>query len=404
MKKRRNKIKDRESAQPDIPSRPWYKNTMAIFALVGTLVASVSGLIALVQRLEPTKIPQNTIIVFDRSAAMNEPFERGTKLEAAIGAFENVLQTQVAGEDNLALRQFGGSCDGENSQMVVRFRQHNEGRVRDAVQTLQADGETTLTSAVIEAIGDFNDTQRFGGLGINKRIIVITGGSDSCLRDDPATYLRNRLEPLGSEAGIKVNFRFIGIALKPEQREQLRKIAELTGGLAEEQVEDQLFFVNSQEELEEALRNVIEVEPVLSNIKTTTEIMNNVTDQINIIGDAIDSRDYETAEEGLEAARNEIDNTQPLLEDFGQRLSIQRFQEQFQKLYELVTANRDLQDQQLKLLETAISQGKSGADEALDETIQKFNEVTATFNSNIREVDRITEEIVSQLREAHISP
>src|SRR5215216_2330410 len=190
MKKRRNKIKDGESAQPDIPSKPWYKNTMAILAFVGALVASVSGLIALVQRLEPTKIPQNTIIVFDRSTAMNEPFERGTKLEAAIGAFENVLQTQVAGEDNLALRQFGGSCDGENTQMVVRFRQHNEGRVRDAVQTLQADGETTLTSAVIEAIGDFNDTKRFGGPGINKRIIVITGGSDSCMRDDPATYLR----------------------------------------------------------------------------------------------------------------------------------------------------------------------------------------------------------------------
>jgi hypothetical protein len=405
MKKRRNKIKDGESAQPDIPSKPWYKNTMAILAFVGALVASVSGLIALVQRLEPAKIPQNTIIVFDRSTAMNEPFERSTKLEAAVGALKNVLQTQVAAEDNLALRQFGGSCDGENSQMVVHFRQHNEGRVREAVQTLQPGGETTLTSALIEAIGDFNDPKRFGGPDINKRIIVITGGSDSCLHDDdPATYIRNRLEPLGTEAGIKVNFRFIGIALKREQREQLRKIAELTGGLSEEQVEDQLFFVNSQEELEEALRNVIEVEPVLTNIDRTTKIMNNVTDQINKVSGAINSRDYDAAEEGLKAARNEIDTTRPLLEDLGQRLSIQRFQEQFQKLYELVTANRDLQDKQLKLLETAISQGKSGADEARNKTIQEFNEVTAIFNTNIREVERIIEEIVSQLREAHISP
>ncbi len=405
MKKRRNKIKDSESAQPDIPSKPWYKNTMAILAFVGALVASVSGLIALVQRLEPAKIPQNTIIVFDRSTAMNEPFERSTKLDAAVGALKNVLQTQVAAEDNLALRLLGGSCDGENSQMVVHFRQHNEGRVQEAVQTLQPGGETTLTSALIEAIGDFNDPKRFGGPDINKRIIVITGGSDSCLHDDdPATYIRNRLEPLGSEADIKVNFRFIGIALKPEQREQLSEIAELTGGLAEEQVEDQLFFVNSQEELEEALRNVIEVEPVLTNINRTTKIMNNVTDQINLVGDAINSRDYDAAEEGLKAARNEIDTTRPLLEDLGQRLSIQRFQEQFQKLYELVTANRDLQDKQLKLLETAISQGKSGADEARNKTIQEFNEVTAIFNTNIREVDRITEDIVSQLREAHISP
>jgi von Willebrand factor type A domain len=336
----------------------------------------------------------------------NQPkFLRGTKLEAAVGALENVLQTQVAGEDNLALRQFGGSCDGENTQMVVRFRQHNEGRVRNSVKTVQANGETTLTSAVIEAIGDFNDTKRFSGPGINKRIVVITGGSDTCLRDDdPAMHIRNRLEPLSSEAGIKLNFRFIGIALKPEQREQLRKIAELTGGISEEQVEDQLFFVNSQAELEEALRNVIEVEPVLTNINTTTDIMNSVTDQINIIGGAINRREYEAAEKGLEAAKKEIDKTQPLLEDLGQRLSIQRFQEQFQKLYELVIANRDLQDKQLKLLETAIGQGKSGADEARDKTIQEFNEVTATFNSNIREIDAITEEIVSQLCEAHTPP
>ncbi len=404
MKKRRKEAKDSESKKPDIPSRPWYKNIMAIVALVSALVASVSGLIALIPRLEPTKIPQNTIIVFDRSAAMNEPFERSRKLQAAQSALENVLQTQVAGEDNLALRQFGGSCDGENTQVIARFRQHNEGRVRDAIQTLQADGETTLTSAVIEAIGDFNDTKRFGGPGINKRIIVITGGSDPCLWDDPATYIRNRLEPLGAEAGIKVNFRFIGLALEPEQREQLRKIAELTGGLSEEQVEDQLFFVNSQEELEEALRNVIEIEPVLTNIDSTTEIMNKVTDQINIIGGAINRQDYEAAEEGLKAAKNEIEDTEPLLQDLRRRLGIQRFQEQFQQLYELVTANRDLQDKQLKLLETAISQGKSGADEKHDKTIQEFNEITATFNSNIREVDRIIEDIVSQLREAHTAP
>lgn len=396
MKKRRGESKGSESEKPDIPSKPWYKNIMAILALVSALVVAVTGLIALIQRLEPTKVAQNTIIIFDRSTAMNGPFERSTKLQAAIETVDEVLSSEVAGADNLALRQFGGPCTGENTQMVVGFGQHNEGRVRDTVRNLQAGGETTLTDAIIEAIGDFNDPKRFEG--VNKRIIVVTGGGDSC-QADPAKYIRNRLETLGTGEGVTVSFRFIGMALNPEQQSQLRAIAEETRGLSEDKVEDQLFFVSSQDEFAEVLSEIVEVEPVLNTVTGMADIMNNVTQHLNTGANAINREDYPAAEEGLRAASSELNNTQPLLEDLGQRLSAQQFQEQFQELYGLVTANRDLQEEQLKMLETMISQGKSDDTDALNKTIQAWNEIISTFNSNVREVDTIIADIVSKLRE-----
>jgi len=396
MKKRRGATKGKEPEKSDIPSKPWYKNTMAIVALVSALVAAVTGLIALAQRLEPAKVAQNTIIVFDRSLAMNGSFEQRTKLEAATEAVDKVLSNEVAGADNLALRSFGGLCSGENSQIAIDFSQHNERRVRDTVRTFQADGETTLTDAMIEAIGDFNDPKRFEG--VNKRIIVITGGGDSC-QADPAKYIRNRLETLHMGEGITVSFRFIGMALDPEQKNQLTAIAEETGGISEETPDDQVFFVSSQSELEDVLTQIVGVEPILNTANSMGNIMNTVTGHVNDAVSAINREDYSAAEEGLQAAKDEFKNTQLLLTDLGQRLSIPEFHEQLQKLYELLTENRRLQEKQLKLLETMIGQGKSGDTDARNETIQEWNKIVSEFDSNVIEMDKIIEDITNRLRE-----
>ena len=88
-----------------------------------------------------------------------------------------------------------------------------------------------------------------------------------------------------------------------------------------------------------------------------------------------------------------------MLTDLGQRLSVPEFHEQLQKLYELLTENRGLQEKQLELLEAMISQGKSGDTDALNETTLEWNENISNFDSNIYEMDRITAEIVNSLRE-----
>jgi len=396
MKKSRNESKDRKSAQPDIPSRPWYKNTMAIFALISAIVATVSGLIVLFQKFEPTKILQNTVIVFDRSAAMNDPFEGGTKLNAAIEAVNDALGSEVASADNLALRSFGGPCDSANSQMVIGFRQHNGDRVRNAVKTFQASGKATLTSALIEATGDFNDPKRFEGM--NKRIIVITGGVDSC-QTDPVKYIRNRLENLGAGDNINVSFRFIGMALDSEQRNELNAIAQETSGISEENVSDQVFFVDSKSELKKVLEEIVEVEPILDTVNKMAKYMNDVTDQLNPAVSAINSKDYSAAEEHLQAAKGEFNKSQPLLAGLGGILNVELFHDQLQELYKLTATNQELQQKQLELLQTMINQGKRGDTDALKKTVDEWNEIISQFDSNIAKMDQITEDIQNKLHE-----
>ncbi len=242
-----------ETKGHDIPSTRWYKNINAILVLAAALVGLAGGLIALMGHLKPGKVEQNTIILFDRSIAMDQPFDQGTKLEGAQGALAQAFQTEVANEDNLALRTFGGACDNnENTQMVVGFGQHNKDQVRNKVETLQAGGESTLTSAILAAIADFNDPERFAG--VNKRIIIITGGADDCV-PDPVKYIQSRLKTVKD---IAISFRFIGMGLKPQELQELIAISNASGGLVE------VINANSQKELEVALRNAVEGNPVIA--------------------------------------------------------------------------------------------------------------------------------------------
>jgi len=400
MKKRRDQTKDGKSPKPDLPSRPWYKNTMAIFGLVSAIVATVSGLIVVFQQFQSTQVFRNTVIVFDRSAEMNAPFDGGTKLDAAIKAVNEALTSEVADTDNLALRSFGGSCDSTNSEMLIGFRQKNETRVRAAIQNLQAGGAETLTSAIIEATGDFSDLKRFEGT--IKRIIVITGGGDDC-ESDPATFIRNRLAGLGAGKDIQVSFRFVGMALNPEQRDQLTAIAEETGGLSNENVEDQVFFVDNANELKEALTGIIEVEPIVQLVHSMATSMNDVTDKLNLAVNAVSIKDYSGADENLKAAKDEFNKSQPLLAGLKQGLSVELFHEQLQDLYDLTAANQELQKKQLELLPTMIDQGKREDIESWNKTVDEWDQILSQFNDNIAQMDGITEDIQNQLRASHSS-
>lgn len=181
-------------------------NIMAIIALVSAIVGGVYGLIQFLQLplFKKKQIRINIEIVLDRSAGMHDNFDGKTKWDAAVSAVEQSLQLQVAKKDNLALRQFGSPCEGENTQLVVEFSQHNEGKVRKALRNMSLEGDTTLASAVIEAAGDFNDPERFEG--VSKTIIVITGSGDGCY-SDAVNFVADRLQDkIDSKENIKVHF------------------------------------------------------------------------------------------------------------------------------------------------------------------------------------------------------
>lgn len=92
----------------------------------------------------------------------------------------------------LALRLFGGSCEGDlgkeqNRNPEVKFATNNVNQKLRAMQ-VEPRGKTTLADAITRVAGDFNDVARFPN-HVNKKVLVVTGSSDPCVKDT-ADFIR----------------------------------------------------------------------------------------------------------------------------------------------------------------------------------------------------------------------
>lgn len=168
----------------------------------------------------------NVEIVLDCSIGMSEGIVgRGTKYNEGILALDRILDSFSDG-DNLALRRFGGpSCDAGATALLVEFGKKNCDKVRETASNQVLEGEASLARAVIEATGDFNDPAKFEGM--RNRIIVILGSGDFC-RDDPSQLIRERLQDIRDD--VALDFSFIGDSIPVDVQDELRQIAEETGG------------------------------------------------------------------------------------------------------------------------------------------------------------------------------
>ena len=182
------------------------------------------------------KVQENIEIILDTSKTMNKPFSGKTKFEAAVQGLNKVLNLQVAERDNLAFRHFGGPCRGLNTKFLVNFGQNNADCIREALGSLRIDGETTTADAVVKAIKDFDDINRFEG--VSKRALIITGGHDSC---NPRASEDIRREFQSKK--IRPDFWFIGMDVPPDQQRHLNEIQRVTGA--------KIFSVKNQQELED---------------------------------------------------------------------------------------------------------------------------------------------------------
>ena len=355
-----------------VEKKKWYRNTMALVSVIGGSIALAGGAIQLLQSdpFKPKKVWENIEIVLDRSEAMSKPFENGTKWDAAVKAVNEALNQSSDDRDNLALRGFGGPCDAGNTELAVKFRQNNEGRVRDAVRAMKLGGPTTLASAVIKASADLDDASHFDD--VSRRIIVITAGADSCT-PDAAAYISNRLQ------GKKVNvvFRFIGLDLPADEETKLRQIAERTGGIA--------LPVKTEAQLKNALNQVIEIEPAGSATTGVVSILNAVIGDLNKFINSLNEKNHSAASDNLKAARVEFKKTDLPFQDLGKR----RSRSSFQKLYTLAAENRQVQSQLLTMAETLNESGENGDPTAYNDFVTKFNELLQSYNKNIGEINDI---------------
>jgi hypothetical protein len=153
-----------------------------------------------------------------------------------------------------------------NTKLLVNFGQSNAGQIRMALASLKSEGETITAAAALGAARDFDDARRFEG--VIKRVLIITGGQDSCT-PQAADVIRRELQ----KRKIRPSFWLIGMDVPPDQQRQLNEIRRATDG--------KIFPVKNQHELENVLERIFEIEPVIAGIKSVLNILNSIIDYLN---------------------------------------------------------------------------------------------------------------------------
>jgi len=361
-----------------LDQRPWFKSTAAIVTLISGVIGLIIGAITLTRSFPSwQKVYENIEIVVDSSAGMSKPFHGKTKQEAIRAAFDEILSKQTGDRDNLALRQYGGDCNSEkNTRLLLGFRRNNQLKIRNIFRDLKLAGEAPLASAVVKATNDFPRAS-----DVDKRIIVIAG--DGGCEPNADKYIRDRLATSGDKK-IKLDFHFIYLGESGEQFKKLEEIASATGGIA--------LPADTPERLQAALVRTIEVEPVLGNIRSSTEILNAVVNRTNSALGALNRRDYSAAEQNLKSAQQQFERTELLFQDFRKRQS----RDLFKSAQQVASENRDLQSQILALVREMIRQAQRGDNESYNTSIGNFNAAKDTYNINVQKLDELQREIAHE--------
>lgn len=363
-------------------NKKWFIITSLFASVIGVIIGIALDLIQIGQSAKdepPPIIRRNFEFVLDRSTRMNEHFDNATKLEKAREAVRKTIYELVANNDNLALRQFGGPCEGDNTQITVEFGQNQIEKVRKALNKIKTTGEVTLIRAVTEAIGDFNDIRRFGG--VMKKIIVITCGVDSCIQDFSET-LQDQVKLTNSYGDtITVDFNLIGLGIPTAQEEQFWKIASITGG--------DVFLPKSQRALERAIREAVNGKPTDSVVQILTEIFNAVYDSLSSALQFLSQNDPLQVENLVVVARNELKRLDYPLE------YLEKIQgnELLKSLLKLATESREIQIRLLDLLKSTIAQYNNGNRNVYKAVLPKWNSLIDIYKPKIIEMNRIRSEL-----------
>jgi len=217
---------------------------------LGVGILAIAGILYLVIAVTQGLVPfssdtphANVEILLDRSAAMEELVGPDTsRLQEAIRSINiSVLAPEVVGAENLALRQYGGPCDGDNTQLLADFERDNREQIKQHISTIESGGETTLIDGIRAAISDF---QFSSGLdrGSNN-LIIISGGTESCQATSDREKIAKQLRDL------EIQLTFIGIDVPPEAQGDLAQLIGLLGGRP--------FFVAGPAGLENRLRRIM---------------------------------------------------------------------------------------------------------------------------------------------------
>jgi hypothetical protein len=187
--------------------------------------------------LRVAQAPQDLLIILDTSTSMDENFEDSTKIEVAREVLKELVADLPDGM-RVGLRIFG-KCG--YSQLLRPIEPLNRSELQAQIQSIETSGTTPLAYALEQAKGDFTDVTG------TKLVLLVSDGMETC-GGNPVASAQALVD-----AGYKLRIDVIGfdIGESQEVHEQLRDIAEVTGGIYNE--------AQSSEELRIALQVSIQI-------------------------------------------------------------------------------------------------------------------------------------------------
>ncbi len=308
------------------------------------------------------KVQENTQIILDRSSDMESPFTDTTRLDVARRALTSVLGRQHADRDNLAYRHFGGACDGTASELVVGFSLNNGPIIRESVKQVKTRGQRTLVDAVINAAYDFDDPARFEG--VNKSVLIITGGTDECFRRQGAEIVRERL----ANRKIKPEYEIVGVGITARDLAELQSLAEALGGRA--------YAVVNEQQLEQLLERMLELNPVIRNLESIVQTVNESIAYLDRSGQGIQARNLAVARENAAKARSLVADTTIPYRDLARRRASET-------LAQIFAVSKDLRELQVQMVNTRVHQIgelESGDVRGLDRAVAAYEALTRDYN------------------------
>jgi hypothetical protein len=364
--------------------RKWYKAVMAVAALVTAVFGAAEAVKKFVGPvLRPAPVSENTEIIMDRSAHMSGAFEGVTKVQAAAQAIGDVLQAQpsdggTSNPGNLALRYAGGGpCGDRDTALALPFAVDNKARIRDAVAHATAAGKSSLAHAVIDAIADFGDSARFKGM--NKRIVVITGGDDECTPgaiDAIKDFLRGRHD----DDKVRLDFHFIGLALTKPQQDSVAELAQSVGG--------KVVFVDHRAELDAQLARLVVAPSAVAAVGSVMGLLNTISNDLTTVTSRVSDRGFPAATAALGEARKQFDATNASFDELGRRPGNE---ERVKKVYAMAADARSLQDRLLTIAERMVPEATAGNIEAYNTSAHEYEQVSSAFNAKTKEINQLLE-------------
>jgi len=175
---------------------------------------------------------ENLLFVLDTSTSMDESFEDATKLDVAKRILLELVDT-IPNGIQVGFRSFGG-CG--RSKLLIPIGPLNRTEMKTQIQGLQSGGATPLAYVLEKAREDFAEVAG------SKVLVLVSDGMETC-QGDPIAAARSLVA-----GGYDLRVQVVGydVAQYQAAREQLKKIAEVAGGI--------YFDASDSEQLRRALQ------------------------------------------------------------------------------------------------------------------------------------------------------